>query len=85
MKPMTLAIEAHNTPAMMERVLRVTRHRGFKVCDMNMRTYNGQDNVTISLTVTGERPLELLTNQLNKLVDVASLEVLSAQQLKLNA
>ncbi|MCL6413915.1 acetolactate synthase 2 small subunit, partial [Pantoea agglomerans] len=31
-----LSIQARFRPEVLERVLRVTRHRGFKVCAMNM-------------------------------------------------
>lgn len=75
MNAYTLMIEAADRPAMMERLMRTTRHRGFAIRDLHLKAEDGTDSVTISLTVTGERPLHLLTSQLMKLVDVASLNV----------
>ncbi|MCL1142197.1 acetolactate synthase 2 small subunit [Shewanella gaetbuli] len=67
-------------PEVLERVLRVTRHRGFKVTQMQMLT-NNDASIAISLMVEAERAIELLTNQLVKLIDVTQCKVLPNNQL----
>ncbi|KAA8996481.1 acetolactate synthase 2 small subunit [Affinibrenneria salicis] len=77
-----LSIQARFRPETLERVLRVARHRGFQVCAMNMaQTANG-DRVNIELTVASQRPVDLLSVQLSKLLDVAGVEIqqLASQQ-----
>ncbi|KNC10850.1 acetolactate synthase 2 regulatory subunit [Klebsiella sp. RIT-PI-d] len=70
-----VAVEARFNPETLERVLRVVRHRGFQICAMNMETAVDAQNINIELTVASPRPVELLFSQLNKLVDVARVEI----------
>ena len=70
-----LAIQARFRPEVLERVLRVIRHRGFQVCAMNMAQMLDSDSVNIELTVSSQRPINLLSSQLSKLMDVACVEV----------
>ncbi|WES68237.1 acetolactate synthase 2 small subunit [Superficieibacter sp. HKU1] len=70
-----VAVEARFNPETLERVLRVVRHRGFHICAMNMETATDAQNINIELTVASPRPVELLFSQLNKLVDVARVEI----------
>ncbi len=70
-----VSIQARFRPEMLERVLRVVRHRGFQVCAMNMNQMANNENINIELTVASERSVDLLSVQLNKLMDVASVEV----------
>lgn len=70
-----LSIRARFRPETLERVLRVVRHRGFRVCAMNMAPVHDSDDVSIEITVTSPRPVGLLSSQLNKLMDVARVEV----------
>ncbi|KMJ45624.1 acetolactate synthase 2 small subunit [Xenorhabdus khoisanae] len=70
-----LAIQAKFCPEILERILRVTRHRGFQVRALNMDHTTDSDNVSIELTVTSQRPVNLLFSQLMKLVDVAGIEI----------
>ncbi|OTA17798.1 acetolactate synthase [Xenorhabdus vietnamensis] len=70
-----LAIKARSCPEILERILRVTRHRGFQICALNMDHTTDSDNVSIELTVTSQRPVNLLFSQLMKLVDVAGVEI----------
>ncbi|MBW3475630.1 acetolactate synthase 2 small subunit [Hafnia alvei] len=72
-----LAIQARFRPEVLERVLRVIRHRGFQVCAMNMAQMLDSDSVNIELTVSSQRPINLLSSQLSKLMDVACVEVQS--------
>ncbi|PHM50938.1 acetolactate synthase 2 small subunit [Xenorhabdus miraniensis] len=70
-----LAIQAKFCPEILERILRVTRHRGFQIRALNMDHTTDSDNVSIELTVASQRPVNLLFSQLMKLVDVAGVEI----------
>lgn len=70
-----VAVEARFNPETLERVLRVVRHRGFQVCAMNMALATDARNINIELTVASPRPVDLLFSQLNKLIDVARVEI----------
>ncbi|SQI44336.1 Acetolactate synthase isozyme 2 small subunit [Leminorella richardii] len=70
-----LFIQTRFRSEVLERLLRVVRHRGFQVCKMNMNQTANGDNINIHLTVSSERPVNLLSSQLRKLVDVNSVEV----------
>ncbi|MBT1445421.1 acetolactate synthase 2 small subunit [Shewanella sp. JM162201] len=69
-----LEVTMAQRPEVVERVLRVVRHRGFTLTHMNMRL--GEGSVSLSLSVSSERAIELLSNQLTKLVDVTGCHVL---------
>ena len=79
-----LSIQARFRPEMLERVLRVVRHRGFQVCAMNMASGSNADDINIELTVASQRPVDLLSSQLSKLMDVSSVEIQqqSSQQIR---
>lgn len=79
----SLVLTAAQRPEVMERILRVARHRGFKVTQMQMRI--NDDNVSLDMEVDSERAIELLTNQLTKLIDVTQCKVLTAVQLSQTA
>jgi acetolactate synthase II small subunit len=68
---------ANDQPAMLERILRVVRHRGFALQSIHFEHQNEQQ-VAISLTVTGTRPVGILHTQLDKLYDITQLELTSA-------
>ncbi|AYA41419.1 acetolactate synthase 2 small subunit [Xenorhabdus nematophila] len=70
-----LAIQARFCPEILERILRVTRHRGFQICALNMDQTTDSGNVSIELTVSSQRSINLLFSQLMKLVDVAGIEI----------
>ena len=70
-----VSIQARFRPEMLERVLRVVRHRGFQVCAMNMTPMVNAENINIELTVASPRSVDLLFSQLNKLVDVAHVAI----------
>ena len=61
----------------LERILRVTRHRGFRVQSLNMELHSSGANQqqSMQLIVSSERPLALLLTQLNKLIDVHNIEL----------
>ncbi|EXU74678.1 MULTISPECIES: acetolactate synthase 2 small subunit [Erwinia] len=70
-----LSIEARFRPEILERILRVVRHRGFRVCTMNLASAGNTDNVNIEMTVASQRSVDLLSTQLNKLMDVANVQI----------
>ncbi|OON38016.1 acetolactate synthase 2 small subunit [Izhakiella australiensis] len=70
-----LSIEARFRPEILERILRVVRHRGFQVCTMNMAAANNADNINIEMTIASQRSVDLLSTQLRKLLDVACVEI----------
>ncbi|ASJ95351.1 MULTISPECIES: acetolactate synthase 2 small subunit [Shewanella] len=75
-----LALTLAQQPEVVERVLRVTRHRGFKITEMDMHL--GDNGTTrLGMVVESERALELLSHQLNKLIDVTECKVLPTEQL----
>lgn len=61
-----ITIEARFCPEILERILRVIRHRGFHICSMNMNITES-NNINLSLTVSSQRPLELLSRPVNKI------------------
>lgn len=80
-----ISIQTRFRPEMLERVLRVVRHRGFQVCAMNMSPMINAENVNIELTVASQRPVDLLSSQLSKLMDVACVEILQPNTLQIRA
>lgn len=70
-----LSIEARFRPEILERILRVVRHRGFQVCAMNMASASNAENINIEMTVASQRSVDLLSSQLSKLLDVACVEI----------
>ncbi|MGS0679879.1 acetolactate synthase 2 small subunit [Shewanella sp. 125m-7] len=71
----SLALNVQQRPEVLERVLRVARHRGFKVANLSMQL-NSNNSASIDMLVESEREIGLLTNQLNKLIDVIDCQVL---------
>ncbi|MGX3021341.1 acetolactate synthase 2 small subunit [Ursidibacter sp. B-7004-1] len=71
MKTYDLTIQANKRPEILERLLRVIRHRGFEVITLQTQTEN--NIIELKVKVQSERAIELLLNQLVKLPDVVSL------------
>ena len=70
-----LSIEARFRPEILERILRVVRHRGFQVCTMNMAPSDNAESINIDMTVDSPHSVELLSTQLSKLMDVACVQI----------
>ncbi|WP_076415556.1 acetolactate synthase 2 small subunit [Shewanella sp. UCD-KL12] len=68
-----LALTLAQRPEVLERVLRVVRHRGFTVTKMEMQV--ADDTAQLQMSVESERAIELLTNQIDKLYDVIDCQV----------
>ena len=67
-----LELVARHRPEVLERILRVTRHRGFTVTTMEMTLIETQ--LRLKITGKSDRTLELLVNQLAKLPDVLEIK-----------
>ena len=67
-----IELTAQHRPEMLERILRVIRHRGFTVTQMDMQLIN--DKVRLKFTVKSDRTLDLLVSQLEKLPDVIEIK-----------
>ena len=65
-------LTAQHRPEVLERILRVIRHRGFTVTQMDMQLIEGK--VRLKFTVKSDRTLDLLVNQLEKLPDVIEMK-----------
>jgi len=85
----TIEIAAYNQPTVLERLLQVTRYRGFSVINFSVLSNKQKQQLDIELTVqsTGkpiseELNIQRLYNQLNKLFDIkhVNLVALVAQQ-----
>ena len=65
-------LTAQHRPEVLERILRVVRHRGFSVTQMDMQLID--DKVWLKFTVKSDRTLDLLVSQLEKLPDVLGIK-----------
>ena len=65
-----LKIECRKQSDVLERVLRVIRHRGFSVEAMDMNLSSCGQQMELSVAVDSSRPIHLLTSQIEKLHDV---------------
>ena len=65
-------LTAQHRPEVLERIIRVVRHRGFTVTQMDMQLIN--DKVRLKFTVKSDRTLDLLVSQLEKLPDVIEMK-----------
>ena len=75
----TVYLQAEAQPAALERLLRVVRHRQFELRSLNMEASADRRRLTIRVSVSSERPIDQLRNQLMKLNDVLWVEL--AQEL----
>lgn len=65
-------LTAQHRPEVLERILRVVRHRGFTVTQMDMQLID--DKVRLKFTVKSDRTLVLLVSQLEKLPDIFNID-----------
>ena len=65
-------LTAQHRPEVLERILRVVRHRGFTVTQMDMQLID--DKVRLKFTVKSDRILDLLVSQLEKIYDVVEIK-----------
>ncbi|WP_081622099.1 acetolactate synthase 2 small subunit [Endozoicomonas elysicola] len=74
-----LQLQCHKQPDVVERVLRVVRHRGFTLNTMSMTPSNCGQKIELSMTVSSLRPAHLLITQVQKLHDVVTLRCIDSQ------
>ena len=65
-------LTAQHRPEVLERILRVIRHRGFTVTQMDMQLID--DKVRLKFIVKSDRTLDLLVSQLEKIYDVVEIK-----------
>ena len=65
-----LSIKCQQKPEVMERILRIVRHRGFQLQAITMNLSDCGKWVKADLVVSGSRPPAFLTTQIKKLHDV---------------
>lgn len=70
-----LIIMADDRQVVLERILQVTRYRGFLINGMNAEVNTGNNVATITMDVSSERPISLLVDQINKLIDIKGVTV----------
>lgn len=79
----SLELNIKSQPEALERLLRVIRHRGFNIKNLNMQSMSSKGSI-ITMLVDSERDISLLTNQINKLLDVIDCQVLQNLTNELN-
>ena len=67
-----IELTAQHRPEVLERILRVIRHRGFTVTQMDMQLID--DKVRLKFTVKSDRTVDLLVSQLEKIYDVVEIK-----------
>ena len=65
-------LTAQHRPEVLERILRIARHRGFTVTQMDMQLID--DKVRLKFTVKSDRTLDLLVSQLEKIYDMVEIK-----------
>ncbi|MCJ8321646.1 MAG: acetolactate synthase 2 small subunit [Colwellia sp.] len=70
-----LAIQVDDKQVVLERILQVTRYRGFLIDGINAKVNTGTHIGYIELFVRSDRPIELLVDQINKLIDIKDVKV----------
>ncbi|WP_426359119.1 acetolactate synthase 2 small subunit [Pseudocolwellia sp. HL-MZ19] len=70
-----LTITVDDKQVVLERILQVTRYRGFLINGINAVVNTGTNIGTIELMVYSDRPIELLVDQINKLIDIKEVYV----------
>jgi acetolactate synthase II small subunit len=70
-----LTIKVDDKQVVLERILQVARYRGFLINGMNARVNTGTNIGTIELMVRSERSIDLLVDQINKLIDIKEVKV----------
>ncbi|MGX5172876.1 acetolactate synthase 2 small subunit [Aliikangiella sp. IMCC44653] len=80
MKRHVIQINADNQAATLEQLLRVMRYRGFKLEKVVMQSSFEDELMSVLVKVKSSRRIELLINQLTKLIDIKSVTLKTAKQ-----
>lgn len=70
-----LKITASDHVMVVERLLQVTRYRGYRLCGLSMLPGEQKDLLDIQLSVESDRSIENLTKQLLKIIDIEQIKV----------
>jgi acetolactate synthase II small subunit len=70
-----LNIKADDKQVVLERILQVARYRGFLISGINAQVNTGTNIGVIQLMVRSERSIDLLVDQINKLIDIKEVTV----------
>lgn len=70
-----LDIKADDKPVLLERVLRVVRHRGFIIRQVAATQNHESKIASVEIIVDSDRPITALINQIEKLWDIRTVEV----------
>ncbi|WDE11724.1 acetolactate synthase 2 small subunit [Thalassomonas haliotis] len=81
----TLKITASDQPTVLERLLQVTRYRGFVVTGMTMFPQEAGDELAIEISVRSENSIDNLYHQLDKLFDIRDIRVDNTTSLQCRA
>lgn len=81
----TLTITTGKESSVIERLLQVTRYRGYQLAGLELTPLPDRPGMRVILTVSGDKPITLLTSQLAKLYDVQQLELAAADVAVLRA
>lgn len=71
-----LIIQAQNSPELLERILRIVRHRGFTVQKIIADSNEDQSSMHITLNVFSDRQVSLLSKQLEKIFGIIQVVIL---------
>lgn len=74
-------LTVRNSEGALERLLRVTRHRGFAIDSLLVQNGRDPSLYEVTLRLTSERDRDNLQKQLAKLVDVVAVQAMAAQPL----
>ena len=75
-----MIIQGDNSPELLERLLRVCRHRGFAVQNIKGETTENEKSLHVTLTVCSERPVSLLSKQIEKLFGITQVATIGQEQ-----
>ena len=81
----TLTITTSNEASVVERLLQVTRYRGYQLAGLELTPLTDRAGMQITLKVHSDKPISLLTNQLVNLYDVQQLQLATADVAVLSA
>lgn len=85
MQDYQLQIRANKNPVIMERVLQVTRYRGFELCGLSMLENEEDNTLLIELSLKGDKSIENLQHQLLKIFDITQIKVEDQEHQKITA
>ncbi|WP_413700192.1 acetolactate synthase 2 small subunit [Psychromonas sp. KJ10-10] len=74
-----LIIQGQNSPELLERLLRVARHRGFTVQSLEAETSENEQELHLTLSVNSDRDISLLTKQLEKVFGIVKVATLNQE------